>query len=353
MEDEYNIEEIKLKYSLFLNKMTMIFGGSGSGKSTIIAYIIKLLRPYCDQIIVFAPSDIVNESYSKSLVPKPFIHYVIEAKTLQTIVDRQEAIKMTYNKANNIIILKQLFDKLNLPAVKQTIYEMERRQESAIREIVKKYRDEDRINAEISSTKEKFNALLLKIYQKYINENKTKLSIMNLSEDEKFTLKYLTINPNMIIIFDDCTQELRKLTKEESFTNIFYKGRHSHFSVLMALHSHKSLPSELRGSGHVLIFAEKNPAHNFFKADSNGYDDDTRKYVKKAIPQVFPHNKEDQERKHQKLIYMKSENKFNRFTAERTDGFSFYKGGLLELFNKITAEDGKTMTSNMFNKFFQ
>lgn len=44
-----------------------------------------------------------------------------------------------------------------------------------------------------------------------------------LTEDEKFTLNYINLNPRLLLILDDCAAELHPLFTKEIFKSFFTK----------------------------------------------------------------------------------------------------------------------------------
>ena len=77
------VSPIELTADTILNKGINLYGGSGSGKSTVILHFMNILKDQVGQIIVISPSDPTNHTYSgtwgdgKGVVPLPLIHYTI------------------------------------------------------------------------------------------------------------------------------------------------------------------------------------------------------------------------------------------------------------------------------------
>ena len=106
-----SLPELELNYTHFLDRSTLLYGESGTGKSFIMVDILYQLKPYVDQIIVISPTDRQNHTYDKGIVPLPCIHYTISPTLLTDIWERQSALAAVYTKANNPEVLRALFDK--------------------------------------------------------------------------------------------------------------------------------------------------------------------------------------------------------------------------------------------------
>ena len=94
----------------YLDKTTLIFGGSGSGKTTIIEEILYLCKSYIPNYIVIVPKT-SDKVYRKKL-PARCIKDDITKKQLQKIWDRQFNFAQLYNVANDPANLESLFNKI-------------------------------------------------------------------------------------------------------------------------------------------------------------------------------------------------------------------------------------------------
>ena len=57
--------------------------------------------------------------------------------------------------------------------------------------------------------------------------NRELLKQKHLTEDEKYSLMYLNFNPRLLLIFDDCSAQLKPFFNKEIFRMLFYQNRHS------------------------------------------------------------------------------------------------------------------------------
>lgn len=338
-----SLEELDINYKHFLDKSVILFGESGSGKSTVIISILKELQPHCDQIIVVSPSDRTNKTYSSGIVPLPCIHYRINEKLLNDIWERQEALGTVYTKANNFDILKKLYERLNIEHINKIILDVQRKRREYEDEIRSQYSDESTIAEKIDEISSDFKKLTVLIYKRYISENTSRLSRMNLSDEERYSLKYLNLNPRLVLIFDDCSAELKRFRSHKVIQELFYQGRWSFITTLIACHSDKNLDSELRKNAFVNFYTQEKCAHAYFHRKTNDFDVEDRKQADRNCKIAFSHTA-----KHQKLIWMRIENKFYRYTAKKYPNFQF-GSPIINEFCKMIQNDGVCISSD--NKF--
>jgi energy-coupling factor transporter ATP-binding protein EcfA2 len=340
-----SLDELDVSYKLFLDKSTILYGESSSGKSTIIVAMLKELQPYAEQIIVISPSDRSNRTYSSGIVPLPCIHYKITEKLLNDIWERQEALGAVYSRANEIAVLKRLFDRLNLEHVNKIISDVQKRQKEYENEIRNQFLDESTCIAKTEEMEKDFKKLTALIYKRYINENSARLMRMQLTEAEAFSLKYLNLNPRMILIFDDCSAQLKAFKSHRVIQDLFYQGRHTFITPIIACHSDKNLDSELRKNAFVNIFTQEKSAHAYFHRGTNDFDKEDKKEADKCCKIAFSHTA-----KFQKLVWIRLENRFYKFTAKLHPKFQF-GSPIINEFCKMIQNDGVSISSE--NRFLQ
>lgn len=341
-----SLPEFEFDYRKFLDKSTILYGETGTGKSFVIVDILYHLKPHCDQIIVICPTDRQNHTYDRGLVPLPCIHYTITPKLLDDIWERQSALGAVYSRANNPDILASLFNKCNSNEAKIIINNINKK--------LSDYKDE--INGDESCTDKstkitnmegECNKLILLIYKHHINENRDKLLLCQLTPDEKFSLKYHNLNPRMVLIFDDCTDLLFKYKRHPVIQKLFYQGRWSYITTILACHTDKALDAELKKNAFVSIFTEEPCARAYFERKSTDLDKEGRSRAIDACKSAFTPLA-----RHQKLIFLREEKKFYRFTSTARNNFEFGSPIIREYCAQIQAESGALSPDNKFIRDF-
>lgn len=343
-------EELELDYSLFLDQSTILYGASASGKSKFIIDILYHLRKKVGQIIVVSPSEQSNRTYTKSgIVASPLVHYTLTEQLLITIWKRQEMFSAVYTRANQPDILRALFDKLDLPQkVKDLIDGINDIRKKKKEEIQEQFIDKALQKKQIEEIDQKYQELLVVIYKANIAKNKNYLTSLNLSKEEKFSLKYLNFNPRMVLVFDDCSAQFKKIKTPQgkaTLGDIFYRGRHAYLSIIIAVHDDKLLDSEWRKNSFVNVFTTPRAAHTYFGHDSNGFSKDTLKQVNQWIPHVFGSG-------YQKLVYIRGHDKFYRCTAKLHEDFQFGSYFIRDYCKKIESNGLTVDRSNQFYGYF-
>lgn len=351
MEEE--LEELIIDYKIALDKSVILYGASGSGKSCMIIDILKHLNKYAKQIIVISPTDPTNGTYSKTwddgtgIVPKPLIHYKLTEETLMVVWKRQEMFAAVYSRANQIDILEKLFRRLKLGGVKKILDKAEAAKAQCLIEIEDKFSDKNIQKKKKGEIEDKFTEFYTLTYKRYISANKKTLESMDLSVEEKFTLKYLSFNPRMVIVFDDCSADFKKIKSKEGksvLEKMFFQNRWAYLTVIIAVHDDKLIDSELRKNAYLSIFTTKQSAYTYFSRGSNAFPRDMIKRVVEESKRVFTG--------HQKLAFVRQRDEIFRITAtDNSDHpFTFGAESIRHFCGKIASKGGVSIDRN--NEFY-
>lgn len=339
-----SLPEFDFDYKRFLDRSTILYGESGTGKSFVMVDILHLLKPYVDQIIVISPTDRQNHTYDKGIVPLPCIHYNITPKLLDDIWERQNALAAVYTKANNADVLKKLFDRIPNNSYERGVIDSINKKKRDYEDLINSEEKEEGVaRAKIADMEKECKKLIILIYKHCINKHKDRLAKLPLSKDEQFSLKYLNLNPRLVIIFDDCTDLLKKFKSHSVMQKLFYQGRWAFITALIACHTDKALDPELKKNAFVNIFTGEKSANSYFERKTNDLDKEERVRASAARKTAFTPMA-----KHQKLVWVREENKFYRFTASSHDNFKFGSSVIWEYCKQIQAEAGTINTDNKF-----
>lgn len=322
------LPEHKLNYETFIDKLTIFYGATGFGKSTVMRDGLYLLAPHVAQIIVFNPQESQNQTYTRGdMVPKALVHYRITDELLRRIWKRQEALVSVYEEANRPDVLEALFNKINsegMPQARMLVSNLKERKARCERDIRDRWQNEVACQEKIDEISGRFNEFINTVYKKYITMHRDRFNLEALTPEERYALKYIALNPRLLLVFDDCSADLSKFKTHEVIQKLAFQGRWARITVFIAMHSHKLLPSELRINAKVSVFAEQRCAVGLFTAAANGFDQETKKRAMLAVEVAFAYqNEKTGSRRHQKLIYFNETNEFFRFTATKRGAFYF------------------------------
>ena len=334
-------------YKYYLNRTTIIYGRTNSGKSTIIEEIMYMCKDYSPTIFVIAPTNSSNNAYTDK-IPSQFIRKELEVDWLDKLLVRQKNSAGAYINANKLEMLKDLFDRVSDETSQTLELSIAKKAQSSIIYI-------DESNMEFSSKKSQKNqiledrdTMLRKLYKTTIRFNKVKLEQnSSLSKSEKAALSFLDFNPNIMLILDDCASTFKKLYKKSSaIKEIFYEGRHYFFTTIISSQDDKEIDSELRKNTTISIFTTSQAATSNFERPSNGYAKHERIRAKHCVETVFKQDENDLKH-YQKLVYIMNEaDPFMYTISDLYDNFRMGSLPMWEYSDKIKAKYGTVNKNN-------
>jgi hypothetical protein len=331
--DDIKVDMLEKSYKYYLNKSTILFGASNSGKSTILLEILYLLKDKVPNIFVFSPTADNNNTFF-GIVPEPLIFKELDISKLNEIYKRQQASTKIYNTVNDIVILKKLFDKVSTIEEKRIYDKANITAENFIEKHQSLNKSENKIIiTEIKNTRDKY---LIDLYKSTIRKNKTRLKNMGISTIEQYTIRYLDFNPNCVVVLDDCGAILKKFQKEEVVKKILFQGRHSYINLILTLQDDMNLDSSIKKNSFVNIFTTSQCANAYFERSSNNFNKKEKEIASKIIPYIF--SRKD----YKKLVYIRDDiNPFRYTIADIYDTFRFGSKVLWDLCDKIDKQNKK------------
>lgn len=341
------IDEIKLDWKMIIDKTIAFYGASKTGKTTLIDDILFLIRDKVKQIIVICPTDGQNNAYSGGRVPRPLIHTNLTEDLLATIIRRQEFLANMYKLANSIANLEKLYRRLNLPIANKEIERIHRKKSEKIAKLHEEYLDIGMRKSKIKEVEEEFEKFFIAFYKKYIEAHKDKFANMELAEDELIALKFLNLNPRIVIVMDDCTADFKKIktaTGKSLLSKIFFQGRWLFITLLLSVHDDKCLDSEFRRSAFLSFFTNDKAATIYFERKENGSKEQL-KMVKENIEKGLFAN-------HQKLLFEREGSIFYKYTATLRGEFVFGDPSIVQYCRSIEKNGSVVDKSNEFFQHF-
>ena len=107
------LSKLEITHDLLINRSTLIFGTSSTGKTVLIRDILFNLKDQIPMCHVFCPTNDYNEAYT-NMVPKTLIRKELVVSELEDLVKKQRGRSELYKKVNNLINLKNIAFKLDL-----------------------------------------------------------------------------------------------------------------------------------------------------------------------------------------------------------------------------------------------
>jgi predicted ATP-binding protein involved in virulence len=356
LDDGTTMKWFSKEHDYFLNRTTIIYGKTGSGKSTIIDEIMYLLKDHIAVPFVICQSSITVESspyYGK--IPNNCIKSNVTKEWLETFMENQKGKAALYRTANNINNIKSVFDRI-------------KNNDSAHLEASIQQQTEKVINITNSNPKLDFaekktrikdienirDKNLILLYKTTIRKNKLSLeSDKTLSHNEKCCVNYLDFNPNAMLIFDDCASKFKTWVRDSTtIKEMIYNGRHYYITQVISAQDDKEIDSELRKNAMVSAFTTQQSATANFERKSNSYLKPEIKRAALCAKRIFSTN--DNGKNYKKMIYLQNgdTNPFAYTIANIYDDFRVGCSGIWTIDEKLNEMRQNENSGNAFyNKY--
>mgnify|MGYP006202996457 CR=1 FL=1 len=194
--DGKRVPEFTVNPSKFMDKTIVLYGKSNSGKTTLVKFILHTLKDKVPIAFVVSPTEPSNKAY-EDFIDRTMIHYdlVIDNKHedqcfLYCLWSWQSLRAGIYNKVKRLDILKTLYGRYPDSATDTMLSKVKQKKESLVRSAHPSKK---------TDIEGQCDELTLQIYRNYINKNKSRLNAIKdqLTEDEKYSLKYINLNPRI------------------------------------------------------------------------------------------------------------------------------------------------------------
>jgi len=340
-------------FKLFLRKLTLIFGGSGSGKSILLDEIMNLLHNHIPTVFVIARTNTANAAYDGKVAPICIQDGRNAKKTVKWLEDfliRQKNAANAYTKAHDLKILKPLFDKVaNQKCVMLENKIIERTRANLIYVAADPSLNPAARRTQKKKIEKKRGETLMILYRSVLRCRKDDLekNKAGLTEDQAVALAFLDFNPHAMLILDDCASQFKLWAKmSTAIKELFYEGRHYFITTAIISQDDKEIDSELRKGSMVSLFATDQIAISNFTRVSNSYPKHIAQKAKLCIEAVFKQEKGEPEH-FQKLAYIRGVADPFRYTvADLYDDFRMGSPAMWEFSKRIEESSNKRRTSN-------
>lgn len=354
--EEIIIPRFKKSVNAFLNKSTILYGPSQTGKTVLVHDVMYTTRDIFPYVFIFAPTNDENQDYD-GIVPAPLIYTTNWGITeIKNIYQRQKAAAAMYKTANNLKVLEKLFMRVATPGAKSFLKKILGLKEKAVKDAESKSTSLSDKKHRLKEIDEVFEARLIIFYKQVIRPNIKRLTAMNLTEEEKYALRYRNFNPRILVVFDDAMTDIMKLLRvgkkqdEEVIKEFFFRGRHAFITHMYTFQDDCKLDSEIRKNAFISIFTSKQVALAFFGRGANNFPMAERKRAEAIINAIFT---EENETRHVKLVYNRlDKTKFYYIIGDEHENFEMCAKIIRLYCEKVCAKGNNFDTSNpYFQKF--
>lgn len=346
------IEHIGKDADDYLNRTTVLYGASGTGKTTILKWILKIIKPHIPTVVVVAPTNSANGVYT-GCVPKRCVYTELTIDILREVLDRQKNAKKIYNRANKLKTLKSLFTKCSDRSIDRLLKQAMALYKSSINGIRQsKKHDYAQKKQQKKEIKEKHTRNIIALYKTTIKKYESDLANMDLTNDEKYALKYLRFNPNILLILDDCASSIQAVGKDKAIKELFYEGRHYCITSIYTMQDDKKLLPGVRINTFRNFFTDSNCAINFFSAKANGFTSKDKKNANKIAETLLAESKVKKRRNYKTMVFSRLDApRFKYILADELRPFKIGSPYLWELCGQLPESQCDTHIEET-NKYF-
>lgn len=309
-------KEYKFDPEDFLDKSVIWYGTTGSGKSFHMKYCLSEIKHIIPKVVLFSTTNHISKDF-ENIIHEALIYDELTEHRFVQIIKAQIEVAELYRRINNAGVIYEVFLACASERQKNMYNTIDRNLQEACRKIT----GPENIKAsEILKLKKQVNEKLIHFMKYVIIPERNKIDVGKLSEAARECVKYIDLNPHLLIIFDDCQEEIKDLIgkkKSEAslmFKNLFTRGRHYFMSHWYSMQDDSALPPPLRKNAKVSILTQGSLANSFISRASNGIDQDSKKLGLGLCKKLFQNDGD-----HRKIIYFKEragQEKFQFHKAE-------------------------------------
>ena len=337
----------------FLNKLTLIYGQSFSGKSVLIKDILANLRGYIPIGICANPTNTQNGDYN-GIFPEECIYDDVTKPLLQRIFQRQQNVIAMYDLVRDSEQLLPLFKKVRDTEACKKIDRLNNIYHKGKCDISNSY-EKNEVDGALEDLKAKYNKKLVNIYRGCIIAHMDKIPIKSLTDVQKAILSNFTINPRLLILIDDCASSIREWSQYEETKKLFYQGRHLQVTTIITMQAISIIPPSLRNNAHISIFTTAKSVNNYYAKATSGASADERKQIMKISAVIFAESDDKSKPNFRKLCIFGSIIKTPhpiQYIIAHPKKRRFGSAALWTICDHVKKEQTSSLTSNSFSKMF-
>lgn len=283
--DGVSIPRVDDSRKYFLNVLTILFGPSGTGKSSLIRHILNTIRDVVPIGLVCCPTNATNGDYT-NIIPDECIYDEVSAKFMRDIFTRQTNVLAMYNLVRSLKDLQPIFELVADQESNSKIIKIDKVYKQGI-DMIKSSYDTDEAETALSDLKERNDKKIVSIMRKCIISKISSIDTNQLTDIQKTIVSNLEINPNLLLIIDDCAASIKEWRDLEETKQLFFQGRHFKVTTILTMQNESIIPVPLRANAHISIFTTNKIASTYYTKASSGVSTTERKRIERIAETIF------------------------------------------------------------------
>lgn len=351
--DNETIPKIDDSEKFFLNRLTMLYGPSGSGKSSLLMHILNTLKEDIPNVIVACESSNTNDDY-KGVIPDQCIHTDVTKKLIQQIFQRQKNIIAMYDLVRDINHIKPIYNLVPDVTTDKKLKELKYIYDTGVRDCKQKYDQSELLN-KLEDLEAKYNSKCIKFMRDAIKKKLNRLSSLPLTDVQRSMILHFNINPNLLFIIDDCAASIKEWKDLEETKKLFFQGRHYCITTLITFQNESIIPPFLRTNAHISIFTTEEITNTFYNKASSGATKDFVKKINRIASVIFKPSNDRHKPNYKKLVVLGAIIKTNykiQYMIGTPSKRRFGSEALWTFCDEIKRSNSNVRSSSTFTKMF-
>lgn len=298
------IPKINDKDCLFHDRLTLIIGPSGSGKSALTQHILNTLRDKIPLIVVACPTAALNGDYD-GIVPEQCIYDDLTKPMIQRIFQRQQNAVEMYKQVNDVERIMPIFELVAAHDERAKLQRVRDIYNNGCRKIRATYGPDD-VEPVLIDLQKVYNKKRLRIMRASINAHIGRVPMDRLTEEQRSIVKNFNLNPSLVLIADDCMATVREWGGLDETKKLFYQGRHYKLTTILLCQATILLSPQLRSNAHITIFTTEQVANSYVNKKSSGFSADDEKRLTKIAKTLFDSSHDGTQTNYKKMVLLGS-----------------------------------------------